>query len=118
MNTSDTNTKLSESYIINIVIHSVIQLFHLLSSLNRKHYCLDGGCPVGHYGSVQVSLEILLGSYSHWGGKTHSDHFPPVLVVSMQQTQPLSPSVGGGFSITERGCGGKALDKSHDINHL
>ncbi len=76
MNTSDTNTKLSESFVINIVIHSVIQLFHLLSSLNRKHYCLDGGCPVGHYGSVQVSLEILLGSYSHWGAKTHSNHFP------------------------------------------
>lgn len=76
MNTSDANTKLGESFVINIVIHSVIQLFHLPSSLARKHYCLDVGCPVGHYGSVQVSLEILLGSYSHWGAKTHSDHFP------------------------------------------
>lgn len=44
--------------------------------------------------------------------------FPSASVVSMQQTQSLSPSIGGGFSITERGCGGKALDKSHDINHL
>lgn len=65
MNTFDTNTKLSERFVINTVIHAAIQLFHLPSGLNRKHYCVDGGSPVGHYGSVQVSLEILLSGYSH-----------------------------------------------------
>lgn len=54
----------------------VIQFFHLLPSLNRTRYCMEGVRPVGHCGSVQVSLEILSGRYSHWNGKTLSDEFP------------------------------------------
>lgn len=54
----------------------VIQFVHLPPSQNRTGYCMEGGRPVGHCGSAQVSLEILSGSCSRWVGKTLSDRFP------------------------------------------